>query len=147
VTDDSTEPPDVVIVAVPMPTAETKPPPLTLATLGSLERHESVAFPTTAPVELIGVAVSCTVLPASIGALGAPLITIEAMLDGEVTPPSAPPHETLDTTARVNATRRKADRKGSKVKLVMGGCYRRAAATQDRVRGLKAARRGRALEG
>jgi hypothetical protein len=73
-----------------------------------------------APVELIGVAVSCTVLPANIGAVGASLMTIEAILEGDVTPPSDPPQATLDVTATANATKRKACRKCIKVELVLG---------------------------
>ena len=112
VTDASTEPPDAVIVAAPIPTAVTRPPPLTVAMVGSLDFHASVALATTAPVELMGVAVNCTVVPVSIGALGAPLTTSEAMLDGAVAPPSDPTQDALDTMANIRLPRHKPERRG-----------------------------------
>ncbi|MDF1502289.1 hypothetical protein [Roseisolibacter sp. H3M3-2] len=67
-----------MIVTPPGASAVTSPPALTVATAASLLRQVSVAVGTVTPLALRGVAISCTVLPTSTGADGAPATTTDA---------------------------------------------------------------------
>lgn len=75
-----------MMVAVPALRTVTTPLALTDASTESLEDQTTRWFDMTAPVALIGVATSYTVLPTSVGPVGAPLTwTVATTLAGSVT--------------------------------------------------------------